>query len=660
MYCTADGIPVEIAKRLKKGGQGEVFAVVSPVDRVFKKFLPDLLDKELVKAKLHARLKVMVSQRPPGWREKDHVLVAWPTDVVLQDGDFTGFLMPRIDTSQAVLLHEVANPSDRSKNRSWTKGFTWQYLLRTAENLALATDTLHNFGVIVGDFNEQNIFVTQRALVTLVDCDSMQVRDRVSGNIFLCEVGQWSFTAPELLGKNFETTVREKPSDLFALAVHIHQLLFAGNRPFDGVWKGVDEQDPLSTSRTRRASEGLWTYSKDPRLVPAPSSGVNIDRVPPELVDLFLRAFVDGARDPNLRPTGAEWQDYLGDMEKKLERSRQSSKEFPWNLPVGQSPLPKVRPRHRGSPRSSPTPAGGSIMPRPTPGPRRWRLKTLLTLLGGGIIFVIVHFALSSGSGGSITAVTFSGSARSPTVTITGHFEQLPTAKPIPQRCSPGGKEGVGMDYDGLQVTDKGSPLAAGGDNSCIGLVVTNMTHSRIIFTFGSSYSKSYTLLSEGSSYTVWVDNYMKTGTVRYVGGGQGIRPVRTSSPGITGRSNNPGISSVTFSGSAQSPTITIMGYFEELPVATPKPSQCQWADASKDYGYMLWIADYSDGLAAGGTYSCVGLVVTKLTHYEIIITFAESYDESGALLTPGSTYGVYMYSSNYHYFKMGTVRYAP
>jgi len=146
----------------------------------------------------------MAGRRPAEWREagSGHMNLAWPSEVVLADGRFAGFLMPAVDTRQTVELHRITNPTDRrtaTGAAAWTKEFDWRYLVRTAANLAHATHVLHAAGVVIGDFNESNIRTWREARVTLLDCDSMQIRDPVSGEWFFCRVGRPEFTPPELL-----------------------------------------------------------------------------------------------------------------------------------------------------------------------------------------------------------------------------------------------------------------------------------------------------------------------------------------------------------------------------------------------------------------------------------------------------------------------------
>lgn len=290
-----------VGAMLAKGGQGYVYEVANDSSMVFKQIKPEKLPDS---PDLEQRLAAMIASRPRNWRESSgHVLLTWPHDSVLDGSRFVGFVMPRIDLKRAAEIHMVSDPSERRepgrKTPSWVAGFTWKYLLQTAANLSLATDALHQGGYVFGDFNMRNILVTSQAQVTLIDCDSMQVPNP-SGPDFLCEVGLPEYTAPELRGAD-KSIVRDPSSDLFPLAVHIHQLLLEGARPFDGLWH--DGEKPKSPAL---AVEGLYVYAGDRRLSPHPL-WVSFGLLPRSLQDLFRRAFVTGARDPSLRPHGREW-----------------------------------------------------------------------------------------------------------------------------------------------------------------------------------------------------------------------------------------------------------------------------------------------------------------------------------------------------------------
>jgi DNA-binding helix-hairpin-helix protein with protein kinase domain len=314
-FTTNSGRPVAVGQRLARGGEGEVFAVTSPPGMVFKKYLPIAFSRDRA---LEHRLRVMAANRPVGWREpvSGHVTLAWPTEIVLENRRFAGFLMPAVDMNATVEVHRVTNPSDRRSatgTTSWAQKFTWKYLVYAAANLARATQALHDAGVVIGDFNERNVRVSLDASVTLLDCDSMQVTDPATGKRLFCQVGRPEFTPPELMNADWSKTVRHPSSDLFALAIHIYQLLLEGEHPFRGVWSGPGDKPSVS----ELARRGDWAHKSSGLLRPRPSA-VPITLLPTTIAEMFRKAFEDGATNPAARPSAFDWEQVLGQLASSL------------------------------------------------------------------------------------------------------------------------------------------------------------------------------------------------------------------------------------------------------------------------------------------------------------------------------------------------------
>lgn len=295
---------------------------------VFKQYKPEHLSAH---PELLRRLAAMVDDPPPRWREQrsGHVTLAWPLDVVLDDGQFVGFVMPRIEDSAAI--HNVSNVSDRRdpgpETPRWVQGFDWAYLLQTAANLALATAKLHQSQCVIGDFNAQNVVVTAQAQVTLLDCDSMQIPDP-EGGMFLCTVAHPEWAAPELLGRNPVRPPFSPSSDLYPLAKHVHQLLLEGDRPFDGMWRAQGEKPP----ELELAKRGIYVHSNDGVLAPR-QDAVKLTLLPPEIREMFTRAFVTGAADPDSRPTASQWEHVLRKTAARLTTcSKLSQHKYPDHL----------------------------------------------------------------------------------------------------------------------------------------------------------------------------------------------------------------------------------------------------------------------------------------------------------------------------------------
>jgi serine/threonine protein kinase len=310
------GEPLVAGRRLAAGGQGEVHAVESPPGHVFKKYFPRELAKDPT---LQPRLRSMVSNPPEGWREHSgHINMAWPVDVVYEDAQFAGFIMPTIDMASTVGIHRITNPSDRNREDptrpgAWMAGFTWRYLVRAAVNLVQVTHAMHVAGTVIGDFNDANVRVGRDARVALLDCDSMQITDATSGEMYLCRVGRPEYTAPELLHEDWNITPREPSSDIFALSIHLYALLLEGEHPFRGVWDWEGEKPSV----TELAARGIWAYLEDGPLLPRPAA-IGIDLLPPDIKQLFRTAFEHGSYSPEHRPGADEWHRALQDLEDDL------------------------------------------------------------------------------------------------------------------------------------------------------------------------------------------------------------------------------------------------------------------------------------------------------------------------------------------------------
>ncbi len=303
-FATLNGSSVQCGAILASAGEGTIYEVVGHPALVAKVFHADLKDLDIKLAKVEA----MIASTPDGAVQSDgFVVLTWPTDLIRDGTRALGYLMPRIDTSNAVEIHTVSNPSNRTNPLPnapiWTANVTWSHLVNVAANLCLAVEIVHLVNAVIGDFQERNILVNDTTRVTLVDCDSMQFTDE-AGRQFPCGVARPEFTAPELSGVDLATTARSKPSDLFALAVHIHLLLMAGNHPFlRGEWTGVGEQPDALTL----AASGQWAGGPGSVLHTHPLAPP-VSFLPHGIQHLFVRAFTDGARNPDARPTAQEWR----------------------------------------------------------------------------------------------------------------------------------------------------------------------------------------------------------------------------------------------------------------------------------------------------------------------------------------------------------------
>jgi formylglycine-generating enzyme required for sulfatase activity len=357
-----------------------------------------------------AKLRAMLASPPlDPMRSRSRVSIAWPLELAMDrpDGGMcVGFIMPRV--SQVRPAFVVMNPKDR---REQCSGFTWQYLLTAARNLAAAMKGVHAKGYVVGDVNESNLLVADDAIITLVDCDSFQVPGD-GGVLFRCPVGKPEFTSPELQrelaqGARFVDLDRQEVHDRFGLGVLVFQFLMEGTHPFHGRLEGDNDPPPVD----ERILRGWFPYGgKAGPLRPKPVAPP-FALLPPEVGELFRTCFEVGHARPEDRPAAATWVEVL---DRAMKRTRTCPvqplhvfgahlAECPWcqraRLLGGRDPFagsapaappPAARPRPASAP---PSVAPASVTP--TPAPARARGRGLWRWAAGLLIAVATVSALA-------------------------------------------------------------------------------------------------------------------------------------------------------------------------------------------------------------------------------------------------------------------------
>ncbi|MHC5860158.1 protein kinase domain-containing protein [Nostoc sp.] len=245
------------------------------------------------------KLAVMIAHRPQEPNSHlNHISFAWPKSVLKDaQGNCVGFLMPEI--KEAKELINIYNPQ---KRKALKLEVDWRFLHTTALNIASIIEAIHISGYVLGDIKPQNILVNDRALPSIIDTDSFQVRNPKNNKVYRCLVGSEGFTPPELIDKDFSSIDQTEIHDRFRLAVIIYQLLFGGESPFAGKWIGVGET-PETNDRIRR---GLWLYAPNSLIQPVDRT-IPVEIVHPEVQRCFLRCFNDGYKNSNLRPTAGDW-----------------------------------------------------------------------------------------------------------------------------------------------------------------------------------------------------------------------------------------------------------------------------------------------------------------------------------------------------------------
>jgi serine/threonine protein kinase len=311
-----DILTLNTGLQLGDGGEGTIYQLP---DR--DGFAAKIYHSNKVAPQRADKLNAMLANPPTDpTAQKGHASIAWPVKLLISlDGSESviGFLMPLVRNAEPV--HRFYDAGSRL---ALFPLFSYDYLCRTATNLASAIGAIHESGYIIGDINESNILVRKNALVTLVDTDSFQVTEP-DGRVYRCPVGSDMFTPRELRGKNFEAVNRSQEHDLFGIAVLFFQLLMEGTHPFACIVRAPADQPDCSECIAR----GYFPYVGHPSIAP-PLAAPPFEMLYPPLQRLFRQCFVDGHDDPQRRPNCKAWYQALKESERELTICRHNRQHY--------------------------------------------------------------------------------------------------------------------------------------------------------------------------------------------------------------------------------------------------------------------------------------------------------------------------------------------
>ena len=244
------------------------------------------------------KLSIMIKNAPidPNAHKK-HISYAWPTSTLKNGkGEVIGFLMPEILGGEPLV--NICNP--RRRKRLGLK-VDWRFLHVAARNVAALVQAIHDEGYVIGDIKLQNILVNNRALPSIIDIDSFQVKNLDTGHIYRCPVASEGFTPAELLGKDISSIEQQEVHDRFRLGAVMYHLLF-GNHPFQGQW--TEPSDPPELNELIR--DGLWPYALTSAIRPS-NRTIPLQIIDPAIQQCFLKCFNEGHLNSLARPTAGEW-----------------------------------------------------------------------------------------------------------------------------------------------------------------------------------------------------------------------------------------------------------------------------------------------------------------------------------------------------------------
>lgn len=305
-----------LGEKLGEGAEGEVYAVDNSPLWAVKIYKPGSAPKAIQAQKLLAMeglMPLLAGERP------GHPSLTWPEQIIRDrnSNSLVGLVMPRVNTAKTMTVGEFFIPSVRQRRLQEMdlpmdgveiQKTKWSII----RNLSKTVARIHEQGHLIGDINERNILVEpEHGDISIIDCDSFQIRDRENRIIYRCKVGRPEYTAPELLrqmqgicdvrecptGPNkhqmgYPCVSRNQEHDKFGIAVVVFQLLMDGSHPYDC---RIDEgHAPDASTRQEKIKRGFYPYSrsKPPFIhINNQDNAKRYSRLPSSIKKLFERAF---------------------------------------------------------------------------------------------------------------------------------------------------------------------------------------------------------------------------------------------------------------------------------------------------------------------------------------------------------------------------------
>ena len=313
MVCIGKGgIKYDLtAKPLAAGGEGEIYDIMEQPNLVAKiyKSGKTSIEKE--------RKLVKMVNEPPDRSVLSQI--AWPKDVLYNDGQFVGFIMPKMNINEDLnVIYEYGSAAKYPH-------MPWGNRLIIAQNLCAVLNCVNAAGHICGDFNPKNISVNPKTgHIMFLDTDSYHIHD--GSDTYRCDVG-----IPEYLPAEVQVKMRgggtlatailptfSQDTDNFALAIHIFQLLMNGVHPF--ACAIIPSQASIVAPQpSDNIIKGDFPFMQKIHSIKIPAYAPKITILPQYVQDLFERAFVDGHHNPSSRPSPIEWHGVLQNLRNEIK-----------------------------------------------------------------------------------------------------------------------------------------------------------------------------------------------------------------------------------------------------------------------------------------------------------------------------------------------------
>ena len=305
-YTGMRGTLYTTLQRLGKGGEGTVYTIDTYDHLVAKIYRSNKFRNTNERSTMERKLRAMIAMKVE-YKIDNVVRFAWPQDILYENNTMVGFIMPRLETRYKIFdIYREGNP-----RKIIYPNYTWKYSIQFAYHLAWLVDYLHSKGIIIGDFNQTNIAIDSNYnTVIIIDCDSFDINDPVSGEHFPCPVGLSEMLAPELqIVGDLSKGTFTKESDYFSLAIHIFRLLMNNADPFGGIIVSRESQSNIPANQSICNGECAYVRHVPNKKIPDWSPKLTI--LPEEIRKLFNKTFnytaLTAKKNIKNRATAYEW-----------------------------------------------------------------------------------------------------------------------------------------------------------------------------------------------------------------------------------------------------------------------------------------------------------------------------------------------------------------
>lgn len=298
------GMELHVIRKLGEGTQGEVYLVEGPQGyQALKWYKPEQATPDQRTAVLY-----LVRTGPPfGAAGRRFV---WPLDLVTREGSGQfGYLMMRIDTRTFAELGEIWAHLKPVPNFS--------ALCEVSYQLANSYRALHLSGHCYRDISAGNLmFDPVTGDILICDNDNVGVNRQSR-----CQVwGTMEYMAPEIIRGEADPSTQ---TDLHSLAVLLFYL-WVWHHPFHGEMEYRFHCWDIPAKKKVYGETPVFVF--DPgnpanRLPPDPDYAIARERwdyCPPDLQEMFIRAFTEGLTDPGRRVTEGEWQGLFSTIKDRI------------------------------------------------------------------------------------------------------------------------------------------------------------------------------------------------------------------------------------------------------------------------------------------------------------------------------------------------------